>query len=125
MENDSQGDAYRMSDPKNELRRLKLANEQRQIELPIELAKLGLKGTLIGAIVGAGLVVIIACFGALCDKAQITGTHLCVLTGTVCATVVFYGAFVFNRSIQIAIDRAKGVTAGSNLTESGKTAHER
>jgi hypothetical protein len=107
-----------------DLRQRELELRRRKVELPIELAKLGLRGTLSGAIAGVVLVVILGCIGAFVEKAQITGTHLCILTGIICATVVFYGAFVFQRSFQLAVDKSK-VTAGTTAPESGKGNAER
>lgn len=100
--------------------RLKLENDRDEIRLPIKLADLGLRGTLTGAIAGAVLLVVLACISAFSDQSQITGNHLCVIAGIVCATVVFYGAFVFQRSLEIAVNRSKGVTAGTGGREHGK-----
>jgi hypothetical protein len=70
--------------------------------LPVQLADLGLRGTLTGAISGLILVLVLALIGTFSNQVAITGTHLCVITGLLCLTVVAYGAFVFQRSAQIA-----------------------
>lgn len=85
-----------------ELRRKELEIRQREVELPVELASLGLRGTLTGAIIGLVVLVALALISAFSDKAQITGTHLCILAGIICTTVVMFGAFVFQRSVSIA-----------------------
>ncbi|MBI3821175.1 MAG: hypothetical protein HY289_00675 [Planctomycetes bacterium] len=102
-----------LSDGELALRRIELEIRNREVELPIELARLGLRGTLMGALAGAAILVILAIISAYSERAQITGTHICILAGIICATVVFYGAFVFQRSIQIAVDKTKGVTAST------------
>jgi len=107
-----------------ELQRLELDVRVKQVELPIELARLGLRGTLTGAIAGMILVVILGFIGAFSEKAQITGTHLCILAGIICATVVFFGAFVFQRSVQVAVDRTKGVVAGTTDGQPTRTQTE-
>jgi len=78
--------------------------EVRQLEIKsaVELASLGLKGTLMGALLGMLALVIFALIGAFSERIGITGVHLCVMTGLICLTVVSYGAFVFNRSLKVA-----------------------
>jgi predicted PurR-regulated permease PerM len=70
--------------------------------LPVQLADLGLRGALAGAIAGLILVLVLALISTFSNRVAITGTHLCVITGLLCFTVVAYGAFVFQRSAQIA-----------------------
>jgi hypothetical protein len=91
-----------------ELKRLELEIERRKVELPMELASLGLRGTLTGALVGCGLILALAGRNLISDRVQVTGTHLCVFAGIICATVVAYGAFVFNRSLDIAVNKMSG-----------------
>ncbi len=75
---------------------------RRAVELPVELAKLGLRGTLIGAMAGFLLLVALALITAFSDRVKIDGWHLCVLAGIVGTTVAVFGSFVFQRSFSVA-----------------------
>ena len=66
-----------------ELRRMEMEIRRLEVELPIELAKRGLRGALIGTLAGAVMLVIFAFIAAYFEKAQITGTHLCILGGII------------------------------------------
>jgi hypothetical protein len=103
-----------------ELRRLESQNRLREIELPFELAGLGLKGTLIGAVAGEVLVAILACIAVFAEQSRITGTHLCIITAIVGTTVGVYGAFVFKRSLDVSVSNRKGVSVGAGFLESEK-----
>ena len=97
-----------------EIRLKELEIQRREVELPIELASLGLRGTLAGAIVGFVTLMVFAGLSVFCEKAQITGTHLCIMTAIIATTVIMYGAFVFQRSAQIAATyRGTHVAVGS------------
>jgi hypothetical protein len=85
-----------------EIRLKELEIRRREIELPIELASLGLRGTLMGAIGGFVVLIVLAGLSVFSDKAQITGMHLCILAAIIATACVMYGAFVFQRSAQIA-----------------------
>jgi len=75
---------------------------QLEIRLAVELANFGLRGTLMGALLGMLALVIFALIGAFSERIGINGVHLCIMTGLICLTVVSYGAFVFNRSLKVA-----------------------
>jgi hypothetical protein len=96
------------------------------MELPIELAQLGLKGTLIGAVAGGALILALALIAAFSERAQITGTHLCIIMGLVAATVAAYGGYVFGRSLTLTGDlEGKRISLGIAAMESRpKTAGE-
>lgn len=97
-----------------EIRLKELEIRRREVELPIELASLGLRGTLTGAIVGFVTLMVFAGLSIYSDKTQITGTHLCIMTAIIATTVIMYGAFVFQRSAQIAASyRDTHVAVGS------------
>jgi hypothetical protein len=92
----------RLQERKLDLQFKELEIRRRAVELPVELASLGLRGTLTGAIAGAILVIILAVLSAVSEKVNITGWHLCVFAGIICATAAAFGAYVFQRSFQIA-----------------------
>lgn len=94
-------------------RLLIIENRRRELELPGELTKYGLNGTLGGAIGSLILLLLLATMSLFAPKDSITGTHLCILAGILCATVVFYGAFVFDRSVNIAAAWKDGFSAGT------------
>jgi hypothetical protein len=105
-----------------ELRLKQLDLKRRATELPVELAKLGLRGTLIGAIVGFVLLVTLALVSAFYPKVEINGWHLCILTGIICTTVGTYGAFIFQRSFSVAAklgDKAVEVGTGKDAVAHG------
>jgi hypothetical protein len=79
----------------------------REIEVSKELAQLGLRGALTGALAGCLMVIALAVIAAFSQKVQITGTHLCWMMGIVAVAVALYGAFVFNRSLGISGDFQK------------------
>ena len=82
--------------------------------MPMELASLGLRGTLTGAIVGLVVLMFFAGLSVFSDRPQITGTHLCVMAAIIATTAIMYGAFVFKRSAQIAASyRGTHVAVGS------------
>ncbi len=98
-----------------EIRLKELEIRRREVEMPMELASLGLRGTLTGAIVGFVTLMVFAGMSVLSEKAQITGTHLCIMTAIIATTVIMYGAFVFKRSAQIAASyRNTHVAVGSD-----------
>jgi hypothetical protein len=84
-----------------ELRRLELEIKKRELELPVELAQLGLRGTLTGALAGCTVVLALAIIRAFSDRLDITGAHLCIIMGIVAIAVALYGGFVFQRSVTI------------------------
>lgn len=99
------------------LRERELEIRRRAAELPVQLATLGLRGTMVGSIAGLVLVLALALISTASNRINITGTHLCIITGLICTTVVVYGAFVFQRSAQIAaLWKDKGVSR-SNSSE--------
>src|SRR5262245_28454289 len=53
-----------------DLRRMELEIRRRQVELPSELATLGLRGTLIGLIAGVVLITVLALVGAIYNKVR-------------------------------------------------------
>lgn len=87
-----------------ELRRMELEIRAQEVTLPIELAKLGLRGALTGALAGCLMVIVLAGIAAFSDKAQITGLHLCIMMAIVAVAVALYGGFVFKRSLLISGD---------------------
>ena len=97
-----QSPAPHLTESEYQIRLKELEIQRREVELPIELASLGLRGTLTGVIVGFITLMIFAGLSVYSDKAQITGTHLCVMMGIVATAAIMYGAFVFKRSAQIA-----------------------
>ncbi len=99
------------------LRRFELEIRQKQIELPIRLAHFGLVGSLTGALAGAIMMIVLAFIGAKYPELHITGNHLCILGAEICASVVFFGAFVFQRSFQIVVDKNNGITAGAPVDQ--------
>ena len=102
-----------MSNAELELRRLELENRKRELELPVELASLGLRGTLSGAIAGIVLLAILAGISTFSERSQISGAHICILAGIICATVALYGAFVFQRSLTVTARRDEGVSVAT------------
>ena len=87
-----------------ELRRKELEVKLEQIKLRNELATLGLQGTLMGALASCFVIVALALIGAFSPKVQITGKHLCIITGIMALAVVFYGAYIFERSLHVAAE---------------------
>ena len=90
---------------------LAVANSRRELEIPCELTKYGLNGTLGGACGGLVLIGLLAWFATYAPKDVIAGNHLCVIATTICVTVVVYGAYAFERSVRIAALWNKGLDA--------------
>ena len=84
-----------------ELKIKQLEAENKRDELRIELARLGLRGTLIGVICAFTLIAILVAISAFSEKVNITGTHLCIMIFMLSAAVISFGAFVFNRTAKI------------------------
>jgi len=79
-----------------EFRRKELEIEWRKVELPFELASLGLRGTLAGALAGCLVVVLLAVIGMFSKAVEITGTHLSLwaswLWQSLCTVPLFFSA---------------------------------
>lgn len=107
-----------------------LAVREREAELVVELAKLGLRGTLTGALVGMLFVLLLASPHLFLEKEYpVCGNHITIIVGMICITVVCYGGFVFNRQLQLAfrwmnnealIDAGKGNNLDSSVKNSAK-----
>ena len=87
-----------------ELQKKELEVKLEQIKLRNELATLGLQGTLMGALASCFVIVALALIGAFSPKVQITGKHLCIITGIMALAVVVYGAYIFERSLHVAAE---------------------
>jgi hypothetical protein len=97
-----------------ELRKMELDIRMQEIKLPKELASLGLQGTLTGALAGGLLIFALAIISACVEQPQITGNHLCIMFGMLLATIALYGAYVFERSLNISTNMNTGSASVSS-----------
>ena len=107
-----------------ELRMRELHVREMEIKLASDLKQLGLRGTLTGAIGGMLLVVLLAGISVYSGGIVITGTHLCILVGILCASVTFFGAFVFDRAATVVADVQKGHVRVEAPTERPRASRE-
>jgi hypothetical protein len=97
------------------MRELELRGQE--IQLASDLNALGLRGTLAGALAGVALAAALAATGAFSERIAITGWHICFIVAVISVAVVFFGAFVFNRSAKIVADVQRGTFAAQVLPE--------
>ncbi len=111
-----------------EIRLRELAVRETEARLMVELAKFGLQGTLTGALVGMVFILLLIAPRIWVAEYPLDGTHVCILTGLICTAVVAYGAFVYNRQLQIALrymDREARLGIAGEDARDGKASRTR
>ncbi len=87
-----------------------------------ELASLGLQGTLWGAWASLGAIVIIVVAQVITERYVLQGWPLTAMVAVVAGSVTFYGAFIFQRALNISAKVEKAglasLSAGSGETTS-------
>jgi len=101
----------------------RIALEEKQAELAIQLAQYGLKSTLFGTFAGFLFVLLLALLGYIAPEMGITGTHIVIMIAIMGSIVGIYGAFVFNRSASIAAKIGEH-TFTAATTRSGEAARD-
>jgi hypothetical protein len=84
-----------------------------EVDLPLALARLGMRGTVMSIIAGAVVLMTLAI--ASIFSTTITGVHLCVMVGIVSISVALYGGFVFERAVRVALGQQRAERAETKL----------
>lgn len=74
----------------------------RKLDNDYLLAKEGLKGTLLGAFACLFVIILIEVLPAFTPRHLVEGWQVVVIVGAMVASVVFYGAFIFDRALRVA-----------------------
>jgi hypothetical protein len=86
--------------PDNEIVLTKLQNDH-------QLARLGLQGTLFGAVAALIAIVIIVVIQVATGRYVIEGWAFAGMVAAIVIPVTFYGAFIFNRALSVSASVAK------------------
>jgi len=101
-----------MSDvpPEHEIALVKLQNEIALVKLEndYKLARYGLQGTLWGAWAALIAIVAIAVVQMVTGRTVVEGWSFTVMVGAIVAAVTFYGAFIFDRALNVSAKFGQG-----------------
>ena len=91
--------------------------ELQRLDYNHQLASKGLNGTLFGACASV-LAILVLIFAPVVTGAHVvTGWQLVAIVALLGASVVFYGAFIFNRALSLDLERTKDGISLSGSTD--------
>jgi hypothetical protein len=77
-----------------------------------KLSRLGLRGTLWGALASLSAILVIAIAQVITDRYVVQGWQFTAMVAVVTISVTTYGAFIFNRALKISAGAKKNGCVG-------------
>jgi hypothetical protein len=92
------------TNPDHELALARLQHELAlaRLQNDYQLARLGLQGTLYGAVASLIAIVTIAVVQAVIGRYVVEGKAFAAMVGVIVVPITFYGAFIFNRALNVS-----------------------